>query len=672
MDTRLANSIDLVASQSAVAKGDESRKNGRLEEAISCYLAAAKGMETPEASICLRLARTYERLGDRQSACRWALAVADAGDEFALWQAASALLQRCDSDAGIARRRSVRVALTGSFTTTQLAQTLRLAARRAGIGMEIYESPYGQYEQEIIHPHSPLYGFNPDVLVLAVQERDLQLPQYSDCHEEEIAAEVSRWTRLWEAVAKNSRARLIQYNFALPIEMPMGHLGSRIPGSRYMMVRAVNARIGERAGHAVSIVDCEYLSALYGKQRWCDPRYWYLAKQAVALDALPLLARHTAAVMAADLGLTRKCLVLDLDNTLWGGIIGEDGLAGIRLGDGVEGEAFVAFQEYIRRLKNKGVILAVCSKNNEADAKEPFEKHPEMRLKLEDIAMFVANWQSKPDNLRTIATALDLGLDSLVFVDDNPVERAVVRQLLPEVDVVPLPIDPAYFTRALSDYLLFEASSFTAEDLKRTDQYRTRAQIMELKASATNLDDFYRNLFMKAFVAPFDDFHLPRIAQLVGKTNQFNLTTRRHGMSHLQAFINDADCVHFYLRLRDRFADHGLVSLMIAQRRGETLDIDTWLMSCRVLGRTVEATMLEYLFKRAAQFGCTAVKGTYIPTAKNAMAKDAFAKFGFKLVEDSGGSSVWKYDLMGNPPIKNEFIETVDSWEGLDDSAETT
>lgn len=665
------NSANSPAFQSLVAQGDVLRKGGRLEEAIEQYVAAAKDIETPPASICLRLARSYERLGDRSSACRWALGVVDVGDEFPSWQAASALLQRCDSDDRVASRRSVRVALTGSFTTTQLAQMLRLAARRVGIGLEIYESPYGQYEQEIINPQSPLYGFRPDVLVLAVHEGELRLPQYSDSHEEEIGTEVRRWTNLWEAVAKNSKARLVQYNFALPSESPMGHLGARLPGSRYMMARAVNARIGERAGNSVSIVDCEYLSALFGKQRWCDPRYWYLGKHAVALDALPLLARHTAAVMAADLGLTRKCLVLDLDNTLWGGIIGEDGLAGIRLGDGVEGEAFVAFQEYIRKLKNKGAILAVCSKNNEADAKEPFEKHPEMRLKLEDIAMFVANWQPKPDNLRAIAKTLDLGLDSLVFVDDNPVERAAIRQLLPEVDVIPLPADPAYYTQALSDYLMFEASSFTSDDLKRTDQYRSRAQIVELKASATNLDDFYRSLAMKAVVAPFDDFHLPRIAQLLGKTNQFNLTTRRHGMPQLQAFLQDGDCAHFYLRLRDRFADHGLVSLMIALRRANVLEIDTWLMSCRVLGRTVEATMLQYLFGRANELGCTSVRGTYIPTAKNAMAKDVFANFGFTLVEDSGGSCVWQYDLMVKPPITNEFIEVVQSWEGLDESAET-
>jgi FkbH-like protein len=672
MDTMPANNVDKQAVQSLVAQGDELRNSGRLEEAIRCYLTAVNGMDTPPASICLRLARGYERLGDWQSACRWALAVVDAGDEFPSWQAASSILQRCASHGGLTHRRSVRVALTGSYTTTQLAQILRLAAGRVGIGVEIYESPYGQYEQELIDRHSPLYAFGPDILVLAVAERDLRLPHYSDSPEEEIQAEVSRWTKLWEPVAKNSNARLIQYNFALPSELPMGHLAARLPGSRYMMAWAVNIRIGECAGNSVSLVDCEHLSAVFGKQRWYDPRYWHLAKQAVALDALPLLSRHTAAVMAADLGLTRKCLVLDLDNTLWGGVIAEDGLAGIRLGDGVEGEAFVAFQEYLCRLKQKGVVLAVCSKNNEVDAKEPFEKHPEMRLKLEDIAMFVANWQPKPDNIRAIAKALDLGLDSLVFVDDNPVERAAVRQHVPEVDVIPIPQDPAYYTRALSNYLLFEASSFTPDDGKRTDQYRSRAQILALQASATNLDDFYRSLDMKAIVAPFDDFHLPRIAQLVGKTNQFNLTTRRHGMPQLQAFVNDPDCVHFYIRLRDRYADHGLVSLMIALRRGQTLEIDTWLMSCRVLGRTVETTMLQYLSERAEEFGCTSIRGIYLPTAKNVMAKDVFARFGFTLIEEIDGSSVWQYDLSGKPPIKNEFIEVAQSWEGSDESAETT
>jgi FkbH-like protein len=672
VDRLLLRNIDHSASASLVAQGDELRKTERHQEAIDCYLAAAKDVEIPSASICLRLGRSYEQLGDWANACRWALTVVDSADEFSSWQAASTILQRCISHRAMAPRRSIRIALTGSFTTTQLAQMIKLAAARLGVLATIYESPYGQYEQELIDEKGPLYAFVPDFIILAVQERDLRLPQYTDVPDEEIATEVDRWAKLWELVAKNSKARLVQYNFALPVEWPMGHLGARLPGSRYMMTRAVNARIGERAGNSVSLVDCDHLSALFGKQRWCDPRYWHVAKQGVALDALPLLSRHTAAVIAADLGLTRKCLVLDLDNTLWGGVVGEEGLAGLKLGDGPDGEAFVAFQEHILKLKDKGVILAVCSKNNEVDAKEPFEKHPEMRLKLKDFAMFVANWQSKPDNLREIAKALDLGLDSLVFVDDNPVERAVVRKLIPEVDVISLPADPAYYTKALSDYLMFEASTFTQEDAKRTDQYRSRAQMIQLKASATSLDDFYHSLSMKAYIAPFDDFHLPRIAQLIGKTNQFNLTTRRHGMPQLQAFLKDDSCLHFHLRLRDRFADHGLVGLMIALRQGDTVEIDTWLMSCRVLGRTVEATMLQYLFEQALKVGCTSVRGIYIATAKNSMAKDVYAKYGFKLVEDQGSSSVWSYDLISNPPVKNEFIEVVQSAEGGNESAETT
>jgi FkbH-like protein len=422
------------------------------------------------------------------------------------------------------------------------------------------------------------------------------------------------------------------------------------------MTHALNARLGEQAASAVSVVDCERLSALFGKQRWFDPRYWHVAKQAVALEALPLLARHIAAVIAADVGLSRKCLVLDLDDTLWGGVIGEDGLAGIRLGYGVDGEAFVAFQEYLLKLKNKGVLLAVCSKNNELDAREPFEKHPEMRIRLDDIALFVANWQSKPDNLRMIAKTLNIGLDSLVLVDDNPVERAAARQLVPEVDVIPLPADPTLYSRALSQYLLFETGWFTPEDAKRTDLYQTQARITALEASAGSMEEFYRSLQMQAIVAPFEEPHLPRIAQLIGKTNQFNLTTHHYGIPQLRAFMSEPSCVHFYLRLRDCFTDHGLVSLMIAQHQGELLDIDTWLMSCRVIGRRVEATMLAYLCQRAEQLGCTSIRGTYISTAKNGMVKNIFAEFGFELIGESGDTFIWLYDIRTKGSITNEFI----------------
>jgi len=642
--------------------GEDFYKAGKFEQAAEAFLTAAAGEEIPSASICLMLARCYEQLGDFAQACRWALAVVDAGDDFSSWQTATTLLKRCTSRYQLNKRRSARLAIVGSYTTRQLVQQLWLAARRLGISLEIYESQYGQYRQDIVDSNSPMYGFAPDFVVLAVHDSELALPEFSEAPQTDVDAEIDRWKALWKCVTQHSTARVVQFNFALPCEIPMGHLGARLAASRYTMAQTVNMRLGEEAGSNVSIVDCERLSALFGKRQWFDPRFWHLAKQAVSLTALPLLARHTAAVIAADLGLSRKCLVLDLDGTLWGGVIGEDGLAGIALGDGVDGEAFVSFQEYILKLKNKGVILAVCSKNNEIDARLPFEKHPEMRIKLDDFAIFVANWQPKPENIRAIAKTLDIGLDTLVFVDDNPVERAAVRELVPEVDVVRLPADPAQFTRALSQYLLFETSWFTPEDAKRTDQYQARARIMELEASAASLEEFHRGLHMQALVAPFDDFHLPRIAQLLGKTNQFNLTTRRHGVAQLRAFMENPACANFFMRLRDRFSDHGLVSLMIAQRQGSVLDIDSWLMSCRVIGRTVEATMLARACEWANRLGCESIRGTYIPTAQNEMVKGIYGKYGFELIGVNDGAETWSYDLQKHGPITNEFIQLVESW----------
>ncbi|MBA5870978.1 MAG: HAD-IIIC family phosphatase [Nitrospira sp. CR2.1] len=642
-------------------RGDALLRQGLTQQAIESYLDAVTIPAT--ASLCLKLARSYDRIGNHSEACRWALSIVDASDDYTTWQAGWTLFQRNAQRSAWPAARRVNVAIAGSYTTTQLGTLLRLAAARIGIQIDLYESPYGQYQQDIIDSGSTLYRFSPDIVLLTVHEGDLHLSEFSSNPAEEVQTEITRWTTLWNVVTNQSRARIVQHNFALPCDIPAGHLATRLPGSRYMMTQAVNTGLGQAAGSAVSIVDCERLSAFIGKQRWCDPRYWNMSKQAVALDALPLLARHTAAVIAADVGLSRKCLVLDLDNTLWGGVIAEDGLAGIQLGHGAEGEAFVAFQEYLLKLKRKGVILAVCSKNNHADAIQPFQQHPEMRLKLQDIALFVANWTSKPENIRAIADTLHIGLDSLVFVDDNPVERDIVRKFLPQVDVLPMPEDPAYYVRTLSQYLLLETASLTAEDSERTAQYQARAHIKALEASATSIEDFYRSLQMQALVTPFDETQLPRIAQLIGKTNQFNLTTRRHGMPQLEAFVGDTRYVHLALRLRDRYADHGLVSVMIARQDGNTLDIDTWLMSCRVIGRTVEATMLEHLCRRALQLGCTSIRGTYIPTPKNAMAAEAYPKQGFSRLDTTDGTETWMYDLQMNGSVTNPFVQSVDSWD---------
>lgn len=651
----------------AIQRGEELRQSKKYSDAIEAYLEAVQADETPDADICLKLARCYTKTGDYASACRWLLRVVDSTQAFLPWQSAASLLGQVLREYSPDARRTAKVSLLGSYTTAQLTPMLRLAALRHGVLLEVQEGHYGQYRQEVIDPSSRLYAFDPEFVIFALHAGEVALPSFSPEPEQALAAEASRWRALWETLASRSKARTIMHNFVLPLENPMGHLAARLTGSRHAMLQRLNAMLGEMAGSNVSIVDCERLASNFGKRRWFDDKYWHVAKQAVSLEAMPLLAEHTAAVLAADLGLGKKCLVLDLDNTLWGGVIGEDGLAGIRLGQGSpEGEAFIAFQRYILELKNRGVILAVCSKNNEADAREPFEKHPDMQIKLDDIAIFIANWERKSDNIRKIAQALNIGLDALVFVDDNPAEREVIRQFVPEVEVVTLPQDPMHYTRALAECMFFETSSFTAEDAAKTEQYRARAQVLQLEASATSIEEFYRSLQMQAVVQPFDELHLPRIVQLIGKTNQFNLTTRRHSMQTVRQFMADPNCVHLYLKLRDRFADHGLVSLLIAHRLDDVLDIDTWLMSCRVIGRTVEAELLSHLCVAAQRMGCTHLRGTYIPTAKNQMVRDIYPRFGFQPdTQEQDGTASWLYNVAEQGPITNGFIELVQEQEGV-------
>lgn len=632
------------------------RTTEKTGSTVDSYLADAATADPVPAELCLKIAKEWLATGNSQEALRWAAAVTDSGDELQHWLAAAAVARKVPRQNPVTFRRNARVALAGSFTTAQLATILPLAALRQGIDLTIWEAPYGQYRQELLDPHSALYASQPDFIIIAVHEKELALPFISDDPASDIAQETARWTTLWEAIQRNSAAYVVQFNFALPAEAPMGNLATRLAGSRYSMTQAVNAEMGKAAGASVAIVDCERLSGLVGKERWVDPRYWHLAKQAVSLAALPLLARHVSAVLAARLGLSRKCLVLDLDNTLWGGVIGEDGLSGIKIGGDQTGEAFSEFQEYVLRLKDKGILLAAVSKNNDQDAREPFEKHPEMKLRLDDFAVFIANWEPKSDNIRNVARILGIGLDSLVFVDDNPVECAAVRRALPEVDVVSLPGDPSLYARRLSGYLMFETAEFTREDTNRTALYRARAESASAGEASGSLEDFWKSLDMTATIAPFDEVALPRIVQLIGKTNQFNLTTRRHGESRIREFMADSRVVHFSTRLRDRFADHGLVGLMIATQSDEMLEIDTWLMSCRVLGRTLERTMLARLCEEARLRGARRIRGLYLPTARNQVAGGVFRDSGFELAGERDGGQVWEYDLTSAGCITNDLI----------------
>jgi FkbH-like protein len=360
-------------------------------------------------------------------------------------------------------------------------------------------------------------------------------------------------------------------------------------------------------------------------------------------QALPALAQHSAAVLAARFGLSRRCLVLDLDNTLWGGVIGDDGLTGIRLGGGPEGEAYQEFQQKIKDLADRGVVLAVCSKNDPNIAREPFLQHPEMILRLEDVAVFEATWEPKSIGIQRVARLLDLGLSSLTFVDDNPYEREQVRSALPDLDVLELPDDPAGYAAALAAYPYLELPSFTAEDQNRGRQYWARSAARQLKGEATSLAEYQSRLNMVASLGPVDPINLDRAVQLINKTNQFNLTTRRRNREEIIQLLAEDNVEMFVARLRDCFADHGIVVVAIGIQNGTSLEIDTLLMSCRVIGRDLERVVINEMIERASRRGCTDIRGWYLPTERNALVADLYSRAGFELMDSQAdGATLWR------------------------------
>lgn len=601
-------------------------------------------LETATGRDALQEARRLLAAGSTELARRWATTVVDLTDNLAVWSGAAAVLSRCLADVPLPRR--AKVAILGSSTTSQLAALLPLACARGGLQVEVYEAPFGLYRQEVLDPASRLHSFDPDFVVLAMHEGDVDLPALTDDPSGAVSGALEQLEGLWQALNRTTRATVLQYNFALPPEQPLGHLGTSVPGSRHRMLLELNLRMALAAPPSVYLVDCAKLAADVGARTWFDPRYWFMAKQAVNPTSVPVLARHTSAVVAAAAGLSRKCLVLDLDGTVWGGVLGEAGFDGLQLGYGPQGEAFSAFQTYALDLKSKGIVLAVCSKNDEGLVREAFASVPGMRLKLDDIAVLSAGWDDKPAQLRRLAADLGLGLDALVLADDNPVEREAVRQLLPEVDVLQLPEDPAGYARVLADYPWFETVRLTDEDTARTDQYRARASAASALGAATSLDDFLDSLDMEGAVEPVSERNLDRVAQLVGKTNQFNLTSRRRSAVELAQFVARDDVVALAVRLRDRFADHGLIGVVLARVDGARLDIDTWLMSCRVIGRTLEHALIAMLDEHARALGCRSLCGTYAPTAKNGLVADLYPRLGFTPDgEEPKGVTSWRRDV---------------------------
>jgi FkbH-like protein len=565
---------------------------------------------------------------------------------------------------------SLCVALIGSATLQHLVPGIRVSGLRHRILFEVHTGSYGQYRQEVLLPSSFLHGIAPRIVLLSLTAGDVlgNIPLAStDAQvDEALVHAISELRMLWRSIRSSIKASVIQQTF-LDVSLPVfGSFDRHTPAAPSRMVSRLNDLLADASKEeGVALLDIARQAQRDGIEAWFDVRRWLQAKQEIRPEAAALYGEHFARVVAAQRGRSRKCLVFDLDNTLWGGVIGDDGIDGIVLGEGsARGEAHLAIQNYAVQLKERGIILAICSKNDSAIAETAFRDHPEMRLKRADIAAFVANWEDKADNLMKIAAQLNIGLDSLVFVDDNPIERARIREALPMVSVPEIPDDAAGYAQTLAAAGYFEAVSFTQEDRDRADLYARDAARSALMSVSKSMDEFLAGLKMSVVYAPFSKNDLARVTQLINKTNQFNTTTRRYTPDEIAARLNPRDFITLQFRLLDRYGDNGIVSAAILARTADpsAWEIETWVMSCRVFGRELEFETMNIVVGAARELGACAIVATYIPTAKNAIIKNLYADLGFSAIEDSpenDGRTRWRLNT-GEYRVRPTHIKTGD------------
>lgn len=530
----------------------------------------------------------------------------------------------------------VRIAVLSDSASQFFCQALKGYGYTQSLAFDIWEADYDQVLQTAIDESSPLYERKPDYVIVFESSRKLLAKFYNQSAEgKRLFAEnyMQHVTTVTAQINSRIKTNIIWLNYAEINDTVFGNFANKTSNSFSYQLRLLNLKLMEWSQQQKNFNVCDLLAlqSQYGNTQLYDEKVYINTDNVYALDFLPVLAKSITDIMLSYSGKFKKCLILDLDNTTWGGIIGDDGMEGIQIGDLGIGKAFTKFQQWVLQLKQRGIILAVCSKNTESIAKEPFEKHPDMQLKLDDIAIFVANWNNKVDNIRYIQSVLNIGFDSMVFLDDNPFEREMVKKGIPEITVPELPEDPAEYLSYLYTLNLFETASFTEEDTKRNEQYREEAGRMQLQQSFANEDEFLESLDMKAEVAPVDNFSLPRVAQLTQRSNQFNLRTIRYTEEEMKAVAQDENKFTLTIRLADKFGDYGLISALIAEKKsGGVLFIDTWIMSCRVLKRGVEHFALQQLVTLANENGCTTLAGEYIPTAKNGLVKEHYQNLGFE------------------------------------------
>lgn len=555
------------------------------------------------------------------------------------------------------------IAILGGSTTNDIKLVLELFLLNNGIRPKFYESEYNQFWQDAMFENKELEEFKPDIIFIHTTNRNItNYPTIGDnCEkiEESLNKEFEKFKNMWVSLFKRYNCPIIQNNFEYPFYRILGNKDATANYGKTNFITRLNLRFAEFAETNANfyINDINYQSAMYGLEKWSDQFYWYMYKYALAVPAIPYLAFNVANIIKAIYGKNKKGLVLDLDNTLWGGIVGDDGVENIIVGQETsEGQAYSEFQDYLKQLKNIGVILNINSKNDEKNAIDGL-KHPDGILRPEDFIIIKANWQPKSKNMLEIAQELNVGVDSLVFVDDNPAERAIINQQISNVST-PVIEKPEKYIETIDRAGYFEVINLSKDDFKKSEMYKENMERNKVMASFDNYDDYLKSLEMHAKIEGFIPLYMARIAQLTNKSNQFNLTTKRYNQTEIEEIANDKEYITLYGKLSDIFGDNGVVSVVIGHKLGKTLEIDLWIMSCRVLKRDMEFAMMDMLVNKSKEAGIEMIKGFYYPTMKNGMVKNFYEEQGFtKINEDEQGNTIWKLDLKKEYKNKNKFIK---------------
>jgi len=550
--------------------------------------------------------------------------------------------------------KKIKVALLSSFTIDPLAIYLEIKCRLAHLHPEIYVAPFNQYNQEILDGNSELYLFKPEVIILAVQEKDLvnenfysEFVKLADI--DQLQTEIiARFQALLSTLIVKTEALVLVNNFMVPSFTPFGILDNKAESGFRSFFQKLNDNLAQLylKSRQVYVVDLEAVSGKHGKSRCLDPKLYYRGSFVFSESFLSVIANEYMGYIKALKNLTRKCIVLDLDNVMWGGIIGEDGNEGIRLGNTSPGNAYKDFQRTLLSYHNRGVILAINSKNNPEDALKAIREHPHMLLREKHFAAIRINWHNKVQNMTELAKEIGIGLDSMVFIDDNPRERERMRQALPEVLVVEMPSSPFLYKQTLEDLNDFNLLALTEEDKKRGEMYRARKKREILRKSISSMEDFLKSLEMKIVIKHADEFSLPRIVSMVNKTNQFNLTTLRYTDGEIRKMKETKDKFEICcLKVSDKFGDEGIVGVAIIRKESDTWTLDSFLLSCRVIGRKIETAFLAKIVEDAKEQSVSKLVGEYIPTQKNAPVKNFYSSHGFKKLAQEGKLSKWGLDL---------------------------